>query len=50
LVKLLEAKIATVNIERVKEDIVRFIPNQEVLNIWSAKYFRELIQHIKIDG
>ena len=49
LVNLLEAKIATVNIDRVKEDIVRFIPNQEVLNIWSAKYFRELIQHIKID-
>ncbi len=49
LVNLLEAKIATVNIDRVKEDIIRFIPNQEVLNIWSAKYFRELIQHIKID-
>ena len=46
--KLLEAKIASVNIDRIKEDIVRFIPNQEVLNIWSTKYFSELIQHIKI--
>lgn len=48
LVKLLEEKIASVNIDRIKEDIVRFIPNQDVLNIWSTKYFTDLIRHIKI--
>lgn len=49
LIKLLEEKIASVSIDRIKEDIIRFIPNQDVLNIWSTKYFRELIQHIQIE-
>lgn len=49
LMKLLEQKIASVNIDRIKEDIVRFIPNQNVLNIWSAKYFHDLIQLVKIE-
>jgi hypothetical protein len=44
----LKQKIASVNFENIKEDIVRFIPNPEVLNIWSAGYFSTLAERIKV--
>lgn len=46
--KLLEQKINTVNMDRVKADIRRFITNPERLDIWSAKYFHDLVKHLKI--
>lgn len=46
--ELLRARIDTVDIERVKSDIRRFIPDQRVLDIWSAKYFHDLAEHLKI--
>ena len=46
--ELLNARIDTVDIDRVKADIRRFIPNQRVLDIWSAKYFHDLNRHFKI--
>jgi predicted nucleotidyltransferase component of viral defense system len=48
LIDLLKQKIASVNFENIKEDIVRFIPNPEVLNIWSAAYFSTLAERIKV--
>lgn len=42
LLALLKGKIESVNFNQIKEDIVRFIPNPEVLEIWSAPYFLEL--------
>lgn len=48
LIDLLKQKIASVNFENIKEDIVRFIPNPEVLNIWSAGYFSTLAERIKV--
>lgn len=45
---LLRARIDTVDMDRVKADIRRFIPDQKVLNIWSAKYFHDLNKHLKI--
>lgn len=45
---LLLEKINSVNMERVKADISRFIPNTKKLAIWSAPYFSDLIKHIKI--
>ncbi len=47
LMKLLKQKIDNVNMKSVKEDIIRFIPKDEVLDIWSSKYFKELIAHLK---
>jgi predicted nucleotidyltransferase component of viral defense system len=47
LIDLLKQKIASVNFDNIKEDIVRFIPNPEVLNIWSAGYFSTLADRIK---
>lgn len=46
--ELLSARIDTVDMDRVKADIRRFIPDQKVLDIWSAKYFHDLGKHLKI--
>lgn len=46
--ELLSARIDTVDMDRVKADIRRFIPDQKVLDIWSAKYFHDLSKHLKI--
>ncbi|MHB1178212.1 MAG: nucleotidyl transferase AbiEii/AbiGii toxin family protein [Daejeonella sp.] len=47
---LLRVRIDTVDMNRVKADIRRFIPDQKVLDIWSAKYFDDLIRHLKISS
>ena len=39
---LLQKKIDTINMDRVKDDIRRFIPDQSRLNIWSKQYFNDL--------
>ncbi len=46
--ELLTKKIDTVNMRYVKEDIKRFVKDQRVLEIWSQKYFHELVGHLKV--
>jgi len=46
--KLLQDKIDVIDITRVKADISRFIPNPAVLDIWSARYFHDLVSHLKM--
>ena len=41
-------KINSVNMDRVKADITRFIPDPRVLDIWSVSYFRDLMGYLKI--
>lgn len=43
---ILKTRIDTVDMNLVKQDIVRFIPNPEVLDIWSASYFKDLASHL----
>jgi len=45
--KLLHAKIDEVNLDRVRDDIVRFIPDQKAVAVWSPKYFHDLVDHLK---
>ena len=45
---LLKQRIDTIDFNKVKADISRFIPNPRVLDIWSAKYFHDLAEHLKI--
>jgi predicted nucleotidyltransferase component of viral defense system len=45
---LLSDKIDSVNMDRVKEDISRFIPDQGRLKIWSPQYFHDLAEKLKI--
>ncbi len=47
---LLRQKIDSVNMDRVKDDIGRFIPNPDRLAIWSKKYFHDLSEKLKIDN
>jgi len=47
ILELLRTKIETVKFKNVKEDVLRFIPNDEVLEIWSANYFLDLIEKLK---
>lgn len=46
--KLLAKRIDAVNMDRVKADVRRFIPDQKILDIWSAKYFHDLAANLKI--
>ncbi|HEY4286766.1 MAG TPA: nucleotidyl transferase AbiEii/AbiGii toxin family protein [Puia sp.] len=45
---VLKERVDTVDFNKVKADIGRFIPNPRVLDIWSAKYFHDLAEHLKI--
>ncbi|WP_017257758.1 nucleotidyl transferase AbiEii/AbiGii toxin family protein [Pedobacter arcticus] len=45
---LLLTKIDSVNMQRVKADISRFIADPDSLNIWSDDYFKDLINHLKV--
>jgi hypothetical protein len=45
--RLLFDKIESISFDRVREDIVRFIPDEKVLDIWSPGYFKDLAERIK---
>jgi hypothetical protein len=47
LIQLVTTKINSVSFERIREDIVRFIPDASVLEIWSPQYFKDLADRIK---
>lgn len=32
----------------IREDIIKFIPDAHVLEIWSPRYFHDLVEKIKI--
>lgn len=50
IIGLLEAKINSVSFSSIKDDVIRFIPNDDVLNIWSPEYFKDLIEKIKFEN
>jgi len=47
ILELLDMKIKSVSFSSIKDDVARFIKNDEVLNIWSPEYFTNLIEKIK---
>ena len=47
--KLLTSRINSVDVEKVKADVARFIPDSQRLDIWSKKYFHDLAEHLKIN-
>lgn len=46
--ELLNAKIDAVSFDAIREDIVRFIPDESILDIWSTTYFKDLVKRLKI--
>jgi hypothetical protein len=49
LLDLLTLKIATLDINRVKEDVIRFIPNPQDLDIWSRAYFQQVCEKLEVN-
>ena len=47
---LLSNKIDIVNMSRVREDVIRFIPNRDKIAIWSPQYFHDLTADLKLDA
>ena len=47
VIQLLEEKIKSVNFASVKEDVIRFIPDSSVLDLWGKQYFLDLIKKLK---
>lgn len=48
--ELLIEKINSISIDPIKEDVIRFIPDPHVLDIWSKEYFLDLVEKLKFDG
>jgi predicted nucleotidyltransferase component of viral defense system len=46
---LLQERISEVSFDRIKEDIVRFIPDDKKIEIWSPQYFRDLTSKLKFE-
>jgi hypothetical protein len=46
--KILHEKIDQVSMDQVRQDVIPFVPNVKVLDIWSADYFHELAEKIRI--
>lgn len=44
---LLEAKINSIDIDRVKQDVIRFIANPQDLAIWSREYFLQICERLE---
>jgi predicted nucleotidyltransferase component of viral defense system len=50
IIELLDTKIKTVSFSSIKEDVVRFIPNDDIIKIWSPEYFKDLIEKIRFEN
>lgn len=50
IIELLKAKIDSVSFNNIKDDIVRFIKNDDALQIWNQDYFLDLIEKIKFEN
>jgi hypothetical protein len=46
--QLLREKIEATSIDAVREDVIRFIDDEDKLSIWSKDYFLDLIERIKL--
>lgn len=44
---LLQNKIQSVSFSSIRKDVVRFIPDDKVIEIWSPQYFSDLVQKMK---
>jgi hypothetical protein len=47
LLQLLHNKVDEVSIEKIRQDVVPFIPDAKVLEIWSTTYFHDLVGTIR---
>ena len=50
IMELLYTKIDSVDFSSTRDDVVRFIKNDDALNIWSPKYFKDLVKKMKFEN
>jgi predicted nucleotidyltransferase component of viral defense system len=50
IIELLKDKIDSVSFANIKEDVVRFIKDDSALTIWSASYFKDLVEKMKFEN
>jgi predicted nucleotidyltransferase component of viral defense system len=50
ILSLLKGKIDLVSFPDIKEDVVRFIKDDQVLSIWSTNYFKDLVEKMKFEN
>jgi predicted nucleotidyltransferase component of viral defense system len=49
IIALLTEKIESVSFSNVKEDVVRFVKDDSLIELWSAQYFKDLIGKMKFE-
>jgi predicted nucleotidyltransferase component of viral defense system len=50
ILELINRKIESVSFTNIKEDVIRFIKDEKALSIWSAKYFKDLLEKMKFEN
>jgi predicted nucleotidyltransferase component of viral defense system len=50
ILELINHKIESVSFINIKEDVIRFIKDEKVLSIWSATYFKDLVEKMKFEN
>lgn len=50
IIELLDNKIKSVSFSSIKDDVVKFIQNEDVLKIWSPEYFKDLMDKMKFEN
>jgi predicted nucleotidyltransferase component of viral defense system len=50
ILELINHKIESVSFTNIKEDVIRFIKDEKVLSIWSATYFKDLVEKMKFEN
>lgn len=50
IIELLKEKINSVSFSSIKEDVVRFIKDDDTLKIWSPAYFNDLLEKLKFEN
>ena len=50
ILELLKEKIESVSLTNIKDDLVRFIKDDNVLSLWSVSYFFDLIGKMKFNN
>jgi predicted nucleotidyltransferase component of viral defense system len=50
ILELINHKIESVSFTNIKEDVIRFIKDEKALSIWSANYFKDLVEKMKFEN
>jgi predicted nucleotidyltransferase component of viral defense system len=50
ILELINHKIESVSFTNIKDDVIRFIKDENTLTIWSAKYFKDLVEKMKFEN